>query len=227
MTIRELLDEIRVLSGNYMVPTEIFDLDIDQFRILTIATLKYYSTYRPRIVTETRTINSTTYTYSSSNKPDFVSDVIPVRYFYRTPMSVASSDPILRNPMYFNWRYDKPSGILFVDYGGIFSITEAYSHYVQLRVNNDNEPVNLDGDVTEKTSEYVYDIIDVDTGSDTFLHLILGRVLMAIGSGRGAVRLDALQTNFSADDMYQRGQEIYQNAKESLAQKSDWYLAWT
>lgn len=224
MKIQELFDRIVLLSGQFLVPDDAIELDVNRFKTLVSMALGEYSRYCPYDCHFRASIQSTRqFTFSDANPPASVGNLvggiptniveaIPVRIsgvspFYLTSWRKSPTSAELKSEMPFVYR--KP--VLTVIASADYDLHLVYDHVVT-QVNGG-----------KRTDLEVVTISDKDIN---FIRFLQGLFLQSLGRNRRAFTLNPLPITTDASTMVEEGKEIEKDAHDKIVSEDcKWYLA--
>ena len=220
-----MFDRILLKSGQFVLAKSKVEIDIDSFRILVEDALAVYSKLNPYHQTITKQIISPRQTIFSENNPfssdlivpDWISEVTPIKFaglslsaFNMQQYAARSSELI--DPIQAPWDYSKP--VLTVAFSSSYKITGVFKHRITRVAGSDDMAVSDSFEVKTITYE-----------DNIFFDLLQGLFLQGIGRSRRAFTLNDLPITMDADAIASEGKDIFESAKETLAQQSKFYLS--
>lgn len=243
MKLTEIINEILVRTGEYIVATDYtqlaqLQLDIDKIWTMVRRELLDYQKYKPLKKEFNLTINSFIYRFNddphngSNGPPSYISKCTPVGIVlavtaptsWMTPNSVRSFYNLQRTiePQMFLWNYlrdwvDDQTG---EHTGPILCVSQLgmldiRAHYPYT--------YNVTTDKTTKKVTEV-DIPELDSLALPLLFdMLSARFIQAVGRSRRAFTYQDLPVLTDADTLVKEGAEWYEKSRESLLNRHDWW----
>lgn len=206
MKLTELIDEIMLISGEFIVGDLInTQISVPAFYSLVKRTLRDYSRWKPRSETFTVQLNSNKYFFNSADKPASIQAVSIVPYGILMAQFHGSSSINY-------WTYNRDEGVLEVV--GLLGAIQITAHY-------DSYPTTEERDPT--TNELVEAEILGVRQETLFVDMLQGNFLIALGRSRRAFTLSDLPIAMDASELVSEGQQIIEQTLERLQDNSDWH----
>ena len=219
-----MFDRILLKSGQFVLSKAKVEIDVDSFRILVEDALAIYSKLNPyhtsitKEIIGSRILNFSTHPFKTDLPiPDWLSEVTPIKFagvslsaFNMQQYTARNSELI--DPIQAPWDYSKP--VLTVPFSSSYKITGVFKHRITI----------VPGDETSATSDS-YEVKTITYEDHLFFDLLQGLFLQGIGRSRRAFTLNDLPITMDADAVASEGKEIFEAAKENLAQQSKFYLS--
>jgi len=213
MTLTDIVDFLMVQSGQYILQS--FDKTLLSYDQLWLRIVKpeliNYQKYKPVIKSFNLNLNSTHHRFDDESAPEWISNVKPLEGTRSSILTIFQSATFsnLTVPHQLVWKYDKPN--FYCQYNGAYEITGCYKY-----------PLTITKDDENKITEVDIENLDYEL---SFLNLVLGKFLIALGKSRRSFTINDLPITMDSDSVVSEGTEIYENAKESLYEKSYWWKA--
>lgn len=238
ITLDEIFRRVLVDSGQFLVPSEVIEMDRDKFLVLVRSKVRIYNKNHPHEKRFNLDMQDRALTFEASDMsdedcpnhgtrdvlgnpvgiPDSIVDVVPVRISGISPFFLRefseNKSPFLNNPTEFPWEYRKPT--LYVPIQGNMDVHAIYNHKIE-------ENTSLSKDHKDY---YFIDTLD-EIHHDVFFDLVTGGFLKGLGRSRRAFTVQELPITTDAETLVEEGKEMEERAREQLYEEdSKWYLAW-
>jgi hypothetical protein len=220
MLLTEIADWVVDQTGQHVLgDLDSLEINMTKFWRLVRVQLGYYGKYRPMSKRQNVYLQNSPYKFPPDNAPDWISTCVPSEYASPIMNLLYTNNP--NGPVTWVWRYDKPG----LYYSGLVSgQVEVHMHWNNYPYSIEYEPED------EDKPERLRRIVDVDIPAmnynhDKFLELCRGKFLESIGMSRRAMTLQDVPYQMDSAELVADGREIYSNAKESIEERNDWYLA--
>ena len=242
MLLSELTEYLLIDTGTFILR----DADLSKLRFnnrklwrLVLTELRKYQDYYPRVEEFNLKLDQH-FAFGAEDNGTGVPRGIPTWLSSCTPISLVASsgqfslvgsgivhgqsgkyhgpnDPLpwqLRTsvPVGAPWKYEKPH--LYMSFVGMVDITACYDY--DFVVTNDETVVTTINEV---------EINGLDLKAGTFLDMIEGQFMTAVGRSRRAFTYQNLPIETDAEALVEEGKEKYERALESLRGRSRWWLA--
>jgi hypothetical protein len=231
MLLQEIFERTLLESGQFQLPPDKLELNVDRFKTLVQIVLGLYNRYNPLNVALYKNIAYLRqYTFTEENTPgplrskdgltlvnggppDWILDLIPVRisgvypYFLREYDRPKSNVEVKTD---FPWEYRNPT--LTVPIVGEFDISAVYFHRLTEKILND--------------STVTYEISSINDLDDNFFKLCAAKFLKGIGRSRRAFTMNDLPILSDGAELVSEGQTLEDKTSEDMAADSKFYLAW-
>lgn len=232
MKLSEILDYVMIESGQWIVgDLDDMSLNYEKFWTLCRSVLNTYHKSIPYTINENVWV-SKMHTFQKvwddeglpinqrtliRDIPLWVSSVLPVGYSALTNMALGiqlflatdSAGSQLGQPVNWIWRYEAPN--LYVPYTGELDIRSHSNYPYELIRGSSNLLVDVD------IPGLNYD--------ESFLKIVTGKFLQAIGRSRRAFTLTDIPVSIDGNDLVTEGKELEAEGRELLEARTHWHFS--
>jgi hypothetical protein len=209
MDLQGMFDRVILNSGQFQISQDHIELDIKKFKLLVEVALGFYSNNVPHVAylyVNGNNTNSRQIHFQESDYPlgvpDMIVDLIPIRISGVIPYYLREFDRPRSNldiKVEFPWIYRKPT--LTIPTNAEFDVKAAYYHRL---VNTGNDKIPH------------WDCRTITDNDDSFIDLLTGRFLKAVGRARNAFTIGDLPIKADSSELISEGKELEKQAKEEI-----------